>query len=144
MFIRHYFMAGVLVLSLTAGAFAQNFKIVVHRSNQTARLARSAVSDLFLKKTLKWADGTEAKPVDQKDSSPVRAEFTKVAHHKTARAVQSYWMAQIYSGRSVPPQEVSGDLAVLEWVQNNSGGIGYVSTTASIAGFNVKTITITD
>ena len=142
MSIRHYLPAGFLVLSLTASAIAQNFRIVVHESNPTASLGKTEASDFFLKKTIKWKSGTDVQPVDQKASSTVRAEFTKAIHGKSLAAVQSYWQQQIFSGRGVPPQEVAGDRAVLEWVQNNAGGIGYVSAGAPLAGFNVKTITI--
>ena len=142
MSIRHVLLAGFLVLSLAASAFAQNFRIVVHESNPAASLTRAEVSDLFLKKTVKWKTGGDAQPVDQKAASPVRGEFTRAVHGKSLAAVQSYWQQQIFSGRGVPPQEVAGDRAVLEWVQGNAGGIGYVSAGAALSGFNVKTITI--
>ncbi len=144
MFIRRVLPAGLLVLSLVTSSFAQSFKIVVHGSNPTASLARADVSDLFLKKTMKWSSGAEVQPVDLKAPSQVREEFTKVVHGKSLAAVQSYWQQQIFSGRGVPPQEVAGDRAVLEWVQNNAGGIGYVSSAASVADFNVKTISLKD
>ncbi len=142
MSIRHYLPAGVLVLSLAASALAQNFRIVVHESNPTSSLGKAEVSNMFLKKAIKWKNGGDVQPVDQKASSPVRSEFTKTIHGKSMDAVQSYWQQQIFSGRSVPPQEVAGDRAVLEWVQSNAGGIGYVSAGAPLADFNVKTITL--
>ena len=142
MSIRNCLTAGMLVLALAVSATAQNFRIVVHESNSTASLTRAEASDLFLKKTVKWKNGAEVQPVDQKASSAVRAEFTQAVHGKSMAAVQSYWQQQIFSGRGVPPQEAAGDRAVLEWVQNNVGGIGYVSADAPVSGFNVKTVTL--
>jgi len=144
MSIQRYFPPGLLVLSLAASAFSQSYKIVVHGSNPAASLTKAGVSDLFLKKTVKWTSGAEAQPVDLKTPSQVREDFTKAVHGKSLAAVQSYWQQQIFSGRGVPPQEVTGDRSVLEWVQNNAGGIGYVSAGASLADFNVKTIALKD
>jgi len=142
MSIRNCLTAGMLVLALAVSAAAQNFRIVVYESNPTASLTKAEASDLFLKKTVKWKNGAEVQPVDQKASSAVRAEFTQAVHGKSMAAVQSYWQQQIFSGRGVPPQEAAGDRAVLEWVQNNVGGIGYVSADAPVSGFNVKTVTL--
>jgi ABC-type phosphate transport system substrate-binding protein len=142
MSIRRYIPAGLFVLSLAASAHSQNFKIVVNESNPTDSLARAEASDLFLKKTAQWGNGTETQPVDLKAPSPVREEFTKAVHKRNLSAVQSYWQQQIFSGRGVPPQEVTGDRAVLEWVQGNPGGIGYVSAAAPVADFTVKAITL--
>ncbi len=142
MSIRNGLTAGMLVLSLAASAVAQNFRIVVHESNPTASLTKAEASDMFLKKTVKWKNGAEVQPVDQKPSSAVRAEFTQAVHGKSLAAVQSYWQQQIFSGRGVPPQEMAGDRAVLEWVQNNTGGIGYISADVPVAGFGVKTVAL--
>jgi ABC-type phosphate transport system substrate-binding protein len=142
MLIRRYIPAGLFVLFLAASARSQNFKIVVNESNPADSLTRAEVSGIFLKKTALWSNGAEAQPVDQKAPSAVREEFTKAVHGRSLSAVQSYWRQQIFSGRSVPPQEVTGDRAVLEWVQNNPGGIGYISAAAPVADFTVKSITL--
>ncbi len=136
-------VSAVLVFLLAGTAVAQNLKMVVHASNPVSSLSRSDVSDMFIKKKPKWESGADVQPVDQKAASAVRAEFTKTVLRKSMGAVQSYWTSQIFSGRSVPPQEAAGDAAVLEWVQSNPGGIGYVSAGAAIAGHDVKVVAIT-
>jgi ABC-type phosphate transport system substrate-binding protein len=140
---RHQPALAVLVLLLAGTAAAQNLKIVVHASNQVSSLSRPAVSDMFMKKKPKWESGIEVQPIDQKAASAVRAEFTKTVLNKTTGTVQAYWTSQIFSGRSLPPQEAAGDAAVLDWVHNNPGGIGYVSAGAALAGYDVKAIAIT-
>ena len=55
-------------------------------------------------------------------------------------AVRSYWQQRIFSGRDVPPPEADSDLAVLRYVKENAGAIGYVSDVPNIQGVRVVTV----
>ena len=56
--------------------------------------------------------------------------------------VESYWQAQVFSGRDTPPVSLGSDAAVIDYVRSHPGAVGYVSRSASANG--VKTITVTD
>lgn len=92
---------------------------------------------MFLKKMVKWSDGTPAAPVNQSKKSPVRDSFTTAVHGKSVAAVDSYWQQQIFSGRDVPPPEKSADAEVVAFVKANGGAVGYVTNAAPTAGVKV-------
>ena len=129
------------ILGITLSASAQtSFKLVAHSSASIDSASASDVSQIFLKKTDKWPDGSEATPVDQKVSSSVREAFSHAVHQKSAAAVDAYWQQRIFTGRGLPPLTKGSDAEVLAFVKNTPGAIGYVSAGASTEG--VKTITL--
>jgi ABC-type phosphate transport system substrate-binding protein len=110
------------------------FRVVVHPSNKAAQgLTRGLVSQLFLKKTTRWADGKRVLPVEPADLS-VREKFARKIHGKSAVAVKSFWNQQIFSGREVPPIEKATDAEVIAYVKANPEAIGYVGSGADVAG----------
>jgi len=125
---------------ITGSAQAASYKIIVNNSVPVTSLSKKAASDLFLKKTAKWENGTAVMPVDQLDSSGAREGFSKAVHGKPAAAVKSYWNQQIFSGRDVPPVEKKSDAEVLTFVRSTPGAIGYVSEAASVDGVRVVTV----
>ena len=127
----------LLLLLLASTASGAGFRIIVNKANRTSALSKSEIAGLLMKKTLSWSDGTPVLPVDQAVTSKVRADFTAGILEKKPQAVQSYWRQQIFSGRGTPPVEQSSDDAVLLFVRNNRGAIGYVSESAPTDGVKV-------
>jgi ABC-type phosphate transport system substrate-binding protein len=137
---QHIAIALLATMLIAGTAQAASYKVVANNSVQASSLTKKAASDLFLKKTTKWENGSAVMPVDQIESSSVREGFSKAVHGKTAAAVKSYWNQQIFSGREVPPVEKKSDAEVLSFVRSTPGAIGYVSEAASADGVRVITI----
>jgi ABC-type phosphate transport system substrate-binding protein len=134
-------LLALLVSLLWHGAaVAAGYKVIVNNANGTSTLAKKDLSQLFMKKTAKWSDGTPVVAVDQTEKSTAREKFTQEVHGKSVAAVKSYWQQQIFSGRDVPPVEKSSDAQVVAFVKQNAGAIGYVSESADTS--TVKVITV--
>ncbi len=127
---------GVLGFALTASA-QSGFKIIAHPSVSTDSMSASEISDIFMKKTNKWPDGTATVPVDQMLDSSVRARFSEAIHGKSAGAVDAYWQKRIFSGRGLPPVTQGSSAQVVAYVRANPGAIGYVSSGTATAGVKV-------
>ncbi len=140
--VRRQVAVGVVLLSGIFGLAAapQGYKVVANAKVPADRLTRAEISQLFLKKTTKWRDGSAVVPVDQPLSSEVRDSFSREVHGKGAAAVDAYWQKQIFSGRDLPPVTKANDAEVLAYVRANSGAIGYVSPGVETTG--VKTIEV--
>jgi len=136
--IGYSLFATLLLLPLSASA--ASFKVIVNNAVNVSSLSRKEVSDLFMKRTPKWSNGTPVVPVDQSDRSAVREEFSKAIHGKPTAAVKSYWQQQIFSGRDVPPVEKTSDAEVLALVRSNPGAVGYVEAAADTSGVKVLTV----
>jgi ABC-type phosphate transport system substrate-binding protein len=116
--------------TLLAAQSAPAFKVIVHAKNPVTSLSRGELAKIFLKKTTSWSGDGAIAPVDQAVSSGAREAFSRSVHGKGAKAIKQYWNQQIYSGRAVPPPELSSDAKVIAFVAANPGAIGYVSADA--------------
>ena len=123
-------VAGTLCLAGSAGAETRGYKLVVNKLNPVSALAVGDVAKMFMKQSVKWASGLAIEPVDQDPAAGVRERFSADVHGKPVGAVQSAWQRIIFSGRGVPPPELSSDEKVLYFISEHNGGIGYVSEAA--------------
>ena len=124
----------------------RTFVVVVGADNPVASLKRAELARLFLRKTSRWSDGREVRPVDQSAGSPVRSAFTRtvlsVEGMGKISAVQNFWLQQVYSGQSTPPPVKPADGDVIAFVTANPGAIGYVGAAPAVG--TVKVLAIKD
>lgn len=137
---RNIVVVLILMFIVSGIASAQNYKVIVNSSNSVNSLSKKEVSDLFLKKTAKFSNGTLAAPVDLVANSRAREAFSSSIHGKAVSAIRNYWQQAAFSGAATAPPEKSNDHDVIEFVKRNPGAIGYVSSDAETAG--VKTISV--
>jgi ABC-type phosphate transport system substrate-binding protein len=129
-----------MIVAAGAAPAAYPFLVVVNEANPIVSLSPDELSDLFLKKSSRWSDGSLVLPVDQGEDSHIRESFNREVHRKSAAAVRAYWQQRIFSGRDVPPPEKRGDAEVIAFVRNNPAAIGYVSAAASTSGIRVLAV----
>jgi ABC-type phosphate transport system substrate-binding protein len=146
---RHSWYAKGVVLAgfiATAGAFftppKPDFEILVHASNPIGELPRAKVAQIFLKKLTRWPNGRPVLVVDQLEDATVRHRFTTAILQKEMRQVDSYWQEMIFSGRAVPPPQRRSDAAVIAYIRENPGAIGYVSAAAASAADDLTIIDV--
>lgn len=118
------------------------FRVIVHPSNPVDSISRQQLSAVYMKKVRQWPDRTEIIPVDQSPTSRVRERFSDSVHGKSVAYVTRYWHRLIFSGRGLPPTELNSSAAVAEFVAENRGAIGYVSSDLQL-GEGVKVIVVT-
>ncbi|MDJ0766761.1 MAG: hypothetical protein QNJ97_27560 [Myxococcota bacterium] len=117
--------------------------VVVNQANPVSSMSKDELSRIFLKRTVRWENGELVVAVDLPEDSETRIAFTEAIHGRSVRRVKAYWQQQIFSGRAVPPTELSSDEQVLAFVSSNETAIGYVSGEAFIGG-NVKVLRISE
>ncbi|MET0090452.1 MAG: phosphate ABC transporter substrate-binding protein [Candidatus Thiodiazotropha sp.] len=104
--------------------------VVVGASSSLGDLTQDQVADIFLGKTSKFPDGSQAVPIDQEDGADIRADFYKKVTGKSGSQLKSYWSKLIFSGKGQPPKQVKGDAEVIQSLGANPGQIGYVAEEA--------------
>jgi ABC-type phosphate transport system substrate-binding protein len=133
-------------LALCASALAQApaaqppYRVIVHGKSNVTSIQRDFLADAFLKKVTRWPNGEAILPVDLDANSAVRRRFAEEVLKRQLAAVRQYWQQQIFSGRNVPPPELEGDHAVLDYVTKHKGAIGYVSGAAALDGVKVVSV----
>jgi ABC-type phosphate transport system substrate-binding protein len=115
------------------------YRVIVNPRNPVHGVDRSFLADAFLKKVTRWRHGEAIRPVDLAESAP-RRKFSEDMRGRPVAAVRSYWQQQIFSGRGIPPPELDGDQAVVKFVLQNEGAIGYVSGNAELGAAKVLAV----
>ncbi|MCV2353554.1 hypothetical protein LNV09_05195 [Paucibacter sp. B2R-40] len=130
----------VFILALLAGGAqlaAADVAVIVHPSN-AASIDEEQITKIFLGQTKTFSGGSEATPVDIKES-PLREEFGTKVLKKNSAQLKALWARQIFTGGAKPPRELGSDEEVIKFVASTPGAIGYVD--AGKANATVKVIT---
>ncbi len=131
-------LLGLAALQSAARAESSaSFHVILHADNPVGSVEREFLADVFLKRASRWHGGELIRPVDQRFDSPVRVRFSNAILKRSVAAVRSYWQQRIFSGRGVPPPEVDSDAAVVRYVRQHRGGVGYVSSSADLRDVKV-------
>jgi ABC-type phosphate transport system substrate-binding protein len=135
-----------LVVAMIGGAeAADSFVVIVNSSVAGTSVHRADLAAVFLRKAVRWGDGSPASPVDQSGTSPARKGFSEAVLQMPVMAVVQYWGRQLASPAAsvrLPPVKGS-DEEVLAYVAKTSGAVGYVSTGTTLPP-GVKAVTIVD
>jgi ABC-type phosphate transport system substrate-binding protein len=135
---------GALVVAVIGTVHAtDSFVVVVNASVAGTTVHRADLAAVFLKKAVRWGDGSPANPVDLSGTSPVRKGFSETVLHMPVMAVVQYWGRQLASmAASVRPPTVKGsEDEVLVYVAKTSGAVGYVAS-GTVLPPGVKAVTV--
>jgi ABC-type phosphate transport system substrate-binding protein len=149
-FARRHWQAPIIALfaSATGEAVASahdapaGYQVIVNAANPITTLPSGDVAKLFLKKTVSWPAGGVVQPVDLREDSDVRREFSKEVLGKDVSTVKGYWQERIFTGRGVPPIEKSSEAEALAFVAANKDAIGYIAAGTELSA-DVKPLRVT-
>ena len=114
--------------------------LVAHPSNSNDSISKSDCGRIFLGRSKAFPDGSTAVAVNQASESQVRLEFDKEYLGKSSSQIKAFWSNQLFTGRGVPPEELSDSSAVVERVAKDASALGYVDS--SQVNDSVKVITV--
>ena len=112
-------------LLLFANLSIAELVVVVHPSNSDA-LSKKLVQRIFLGKQNKFPSGAETVAVNHSPDSSLRQTFDQEVVGRSSSQVAAYWSKLVFTGKGVPPKEVSNDAAMIELVSQNPSVIGYI------------------
>jgi ABC-type phosphate transport system substrate-binding protein len=122
-------IATITLLSVTTFIASAELTVIVNPAN-TAALDAKKVQRIFLGKEKKFSDGTETLPVNQNVDSVIRADFDNNLLGRSSSQVAAYWSKLVFTGKGIPPKEVTNDAEVVDLVAKNPNVIGYVDSSS--------------
>ena len=117
-----------LGVDATAPVRAEDVVAVVSAKSPITALHPHQVADIFLGKTSRFPDGSEAVPIDQVEDSPTRERFYTAFTGKSPAQVKAHWSKIIFTGRGQPPRQVSNSAEARKAVVANPRAIAYIDT----------------
>lgn len=125
-------------LLLAHTAKAEGLLIIANPSvSTTAPFTLSQIAAIYLLRMAAWPDGSHIVPVNREATSALREKFTAAVLQQDNAALAAYWNEMHFMGKE-PPTIQESERAMLAFVQNVPGAIGYIST--STTPVNVKVL----
>jgi hypothetical protein len=114
-----------LLSSFVLKANAEVLAVIVPRSHSIQQLNANELSLMFWRKKLYWADGKRIQTLNYSATSPLRLQFSLSVLKSTPENQTDYWNELYFHGIS-PPHVVSSQEAMLRFVADTPGAIGYI------------------
>jgi hypothetical protein len=122
-----------------AGASDVEVMVIANPSVKFSAVSPEELRGIFLVTRTSLADGSHVEPVVL-TSGAVHQLFVRRFVGKSGAALETYYRSMVFTGRGLMPKAFGSDADVVNYVAKTRGAIGYVSTTASLAG--VKTLEV--
>ena len=126
-------MRKLLMIGLLCGVFtpaqAENNApvIAVIVNNEELKISANELSLIYWRKQLYWPKGLRIKPVNLRSEHLLRQQFSQTVLGSLPKKQIDYWNGQYFNG-VLPPYSVNSEEAVLRYVAQTNGAIGYVDT----------------
>jgi hypothetical protein len=109
---------------------AETEVVVIGNRLDVAALSPQVVADLYLGRAVQLSTGQRVEVVDLPVGHPVRDEFYSRILGRDPDQIRAYWAKRIFTGKGTPPLVRGDEAAVVRWVRDAPGRIGYVSSEA--------------
>ncbi|MDD2879307.1 MAG: phosphate ABC transporter substrate-binding protein [Rhodoferax sp.] len=100
--------------------------VVVNAASAISGLSQDDVTNIFLGRYRRLPNGGTAVPIDQPESSPLRAEFYRRLVNKDLNEVNAYWARLIFSGKTSPPLQAANSAETISLLVGSTSSIGYI------------------
>ncbi len=115
------------ILPRASGAEEGEPLVLIVANTQAGRVSGLAdLSLIYRRKKLAWASGERLRPTNLPPDHPLRRSFSQHVLGSSPESLAQYWNAMYFQGVS-PPYVLASEEAVLRFVADTPGAIGYVS-----------------
>jgi len=129
-------LAALMLATLLAGpavpasAAPSELVVIVSARSPVTALRPDQVAAIFLGQSVRFPDGAEAIPLDQRLGAPLRDEFYLRVTSKTPPLLKAWWSKMVFTGRGQPPAEAADSAAVRRRVAEHPELVGYIDRNA--------------
>lgn len=126
LFIFSLLMGLSIGLLHSASAFAVHDGLaVIVPAGESDAVDKSSLILIYQRKKLFWRNGRKIYPVNLPARSLLRREFSQAVLGASPEDLENYWNVAYFNGIS-PPYVLQSDDAVIHFVANTPGAIGYI------------------
>lgn len=120
--------AMLLILAVLWASQGRAGELLIISSSQVPdnTISIKQLADIYLLKKTFWSDKMQVVPVNREALSAEREKFSAAVFNLSPQELAEYWNKLRFQGR-LPPLVQTSDQAVLGFVRNVPGAIGYVN-----------------
>lgn len=126
----------LLLLCFSQAVFADLY-LIAHKNFSVDNVDASTLKDIYSGDT-QFINDIRIIPLDQDINSENYSRFYGTAVDRPMAQIISHWSKLIFTGKGQAPISLSGDMSIINFVQNNPNAIGYIEP--KFLNSNVKVI----
>lgn len=128
----------LLIFGVLCASFGQAGELLVIASQQVpdATISVKQLADTYALKKTRWANEIQMVPVNREASSMEREKFSEAVFKLSPQELAEYWNRLRFQGK-FPPLVQTSDQAVLSFVRNVPGAIGYINADQQPTGVKI-------
>ena len=135
---KHITVILFILFFMANGALA-DMRIITNKSVGVKSMSPNDIKDIFLGKKKKWPDNTKIYFVISSNEN-FHNTFLETYIHKSPKQYETYWKTMLFTGKGAPPKQFKTTKALIEYVADTQGAIGYIDSDSPPS--NVNTISI--
>jgi len=113
--------------------------VIANPGVKASAVSKNDLKDVFTGAATALPGGGNVVPILLK-AGTVHEEFLQAYIGKNDTAYRAGWRSLVFSGQASMPKSLDGDAAVVAFVANNNGAIGYINKATPHDGVKVLTI----
>ena len=117
-------------------ADAEGLLVIASPQVPVDSVSSDELAAIYLSKRTSWSDNLSIVPVNHEAASLAREHFSAAVFERSSREMAVYWNQLRFQGK-LPPLVQTSDQAVLNFVRNVPGAIGYVDASLSVTGVKI-------
>ena len=128
----------LLILGMLSAPLCQAGGLLVIASPQVQddTISIKQLADIYTLKKVFWANETPVVPVNREASSAVREKFSEAVFNLSPQELAEYLNRLRFQGKP-PPLIQTSDQAVLGFVRNVPGAVGYIDASQAATGVKI-------
>ncbi len=115
-----------LLISISFNHVGAEIVIIVNAKSDLQQLTRRQAIDIYTGRIIAAKNGGALLPLDHAMNSMMREQFYTQLLGKSVATVNAYWARLLFTGRAMPPKELSDSNSVLKIIEKNINTIGYI------------------
>ena len=127
----------ILLSIIPAVCHANDVVVITNKSVSETTLTKDELINIYLGKKSSWNNGKRIWFAVLKGNT--HAAFLKDYIGKSESQFNTFWKKQVFTGKGKPPKQFDSDRAMVEFVAQTTGAVGYVSAGTDVS--KVKAIT---
>lgn len=106
---------------------ASDLVVIVNAQNPILQLTKNQLIDIYTGRYIAFPNGQSADPIDLADGIDIKNQFYQQLTGLSVSQINSYWARLRFTGRYLPPYQVSDGSSALSYVKKNASAIAYIN-----------------
>ena len=119
----------ILFIFFTSFSYSSSkeYFVLSTKNSGEEKIDKETVRNIFLGNKIFWKSGKRILPVHLRVTDSSFQAFLEDVINMDQTQFTSYWRRKLFSGRAYPPKQLERDDLIIEYVKNNTDGIGVIS-----------------